>query len=827
MASGSRPRQTELLPYAREVIDVPVADELGESFLAYSLSVIQSRAIPDVRDGLKPVQRRIMHSMNEMRLMPDRPHRKCAHVVGDVMAKFHPHGDSAIYDALVRLGQDFSRPVTLVDPQGNFGSLDDPPAAYRYTECRLTDAALDLLAEIDEETVEWRPTYDGETLEPAYLPGLLPNLLVNGTSGIAVGMATNMPTHNLGEVYEAIKIVMAKRRPKPTIDELMAVVRGPDFPTGAIVVDDDLRTAYETGRGTFRIRATAEIVDVTKARKGIVITELPYLVGVERVVSKIKELVQAGKLNGISDVKNLSDRSSGLRLIIECKTGINPEVLLQHLYKLTPLEESFGINNVVLVDGVPTTLGLYDLCWHYIEHRLDVIVKRSEHRLRQAQERLHKVEGYIIAIDNIDRVVAIIRGSSDRASAREALMAELSLSEVQAEAILELRLARLTALAYDELVAEKVTLLETIDDLEKILGSEQRRRTLVIRELGEMVEKYGTPRRTRIISPGEVPAIEELKEELVADQPDDPCVVSLAASGVVGREPLGSSKSYTPGRHDVIESVVVSSLRRSVGAITSGGRLLRAKVLDVPEVGGRSRGRDASEVFAADRGEEIIALVDLHVPSPEESSDEKSSADDVELFVLISALGMVKRTERSALAELNTGRPVMKLGDRDRLVAALPAPSGSDLMLIASDAQTLRTPLDGISTQGPAAKGVAGISLKGNARVTGAGIVDPSQELSVVFTVTDRGTAKSTSVAEIPSKGRGTGGVRITKFRDESRIEYAWVGVPDRIVAVVGQVDAPTKPDNAPESIALKPTRRDGVSSSIPRRILRIGTLRW
>ncbi len=824
MASRSRPRQTELLPYAREVIDVPVADELGESFLAYSLSVIQSRAIPDVRDGLKPVQRRIMHSMNEMRLMPDRPHRKCAHVVGDVMAKFHPHGDSAIYDALVRLGQDFSRPVTLVDPQGNFGSLDDPPAAYRYTECRLTDAALDLLAEIDEETVEWRPTYDGETLEPAYLPGLLPNLLVNGTSGIAVGMATNMPTHNLAEIYEAIKIVMAKRRPKPTIDELMAVVQGPDFPTGAMVVDDDLRTAYETGRGTFRIRATAEIVDVTKARKGIVITELPYLVGVERVVAKIKELVQAGKLNGISDVKNLSDRTSGLRLIIECKTGINPHVLLQHLYKLTPLEESFGINNVVLVDGVPTTLGLYDLCWHYIEHRLDVIVKRSEYRKRQAQERLHKVEGYIIAIDNIDRVVAIIRGSADRASAREALMSELTLTEIQAEAILELRLARLTALAYDELVEEKVELLKTIEELQKILDSEQRRRTMVIRELGEMVEKYGTPRRTRILQPGEIPALEALQEEIVTDQPDDPCVVSLAASGVVGREPLGSSKSYTPGRHDVIESVVVSSLRRSVGAITSNGRLLRTNVLDIPEVGGRSRGRDASEVFAADRGEDIIALVDLHVPA---DGDKQNADDDIELFVLVTALGMVKRAERSAIAELNNGRPVMKLSDRDRLVAALAAPAGSDLMLIASDAQTLRTPLDGISVQGPAAKGVAGIGLKGNARVTGAGIVDPSQELSVVFTVTDRGTAKSTSVAEIPSKGRGTGGVRITKFRDESRIEYAWVGVPDRIVAVVGQEDAPTKPDNAPESIAMKPTRRDGVSSSIPRRILRIGTLRW
>ncbi|MEZ5341823.1 MAG: DNA gyrase subunit A [Acidimicrobiales bacterium] len=487
---GSSAAQGELLPFAREVIDVPVSDELGESFLAYSLSVITSRAIPDVRDGLKPVQRRILYSMREMRLYPDRPHRKCAHVVGDVMAKFHPHGDGAIYDTLVRLGQDFSRPVTLVDPQGNFGSLDDPPAAYRYTECKLTDAAIDLLGEIDEETVDFRPTYDGEAVEPVYLPALLPNLLVNGTSGIAVGMATNMAPHNLIEVYEAVKLVMAKRRPRPTIDELLAVIPGPDFPTGATIIDEGLRDIYETGRGTFRVRATAEIVDI-KRRQGLVFTELPYLVGVERVMSKIKELVNTGKVNGIADVINLSDRKSGLRLVVELKTGVNPDLLLQQLYRLTPLEETFGVNNVVLVDGVPTTVGLYELCTHYINHRLDVVVKRSQFRLRKAQDRYHIIEGLIIAIDNIDLVVSIIRTSADSGEARGRLMSELTLSETPAEYVLELRLRRLTALAYDELVAEKAELLQTIDELEKILGSEQRQRTIVIKELGEVVDKYG------------------------------------------------------------------------------------------------------------------------------------------------------------------------------------------------------------------------------------------------------------------------------------------------------------------------------------------------
>ena len=418
--------QGELLPFAREVIDVPVSDELGESFLAYSLSVITARAIPDVRDGLKPVQRRILHAMREMRLFPDRPHRKCAGVVGEVMGKYHPHGDSAIYDTLVRLGQDFARSITLIDPQGNFGSLDDPPAAMRYTEARLTDAALHLLAEIDEETVEFRPTYDGENTEPLYLPALLPNLLVNGTTGIAVGMATNMAPHNLAEVYEAIKLVMSQRRPKPTVEQLRELVPGPDFPSGGIMIDDGIAEAYATGRGSVRLRATAEIVDITRARKGIVITELPYMIGVERVVSKIKDLVNSGRVNGIADVKNLSDHSSGLRLVIECKSGIDPNVLLQKLYRLTPLEETFGINNVVLVDGVPTTLGLYDLCQHYIDHRLDMVVKRSEFRLRQRRERLHKVEGYLIAIDNIDLVVSIIRNAADSAAAREGLMERLA-----------------------------------------------------------------------------------------------------------------------------------------------------------------------------------------------------------------------------------------------------------------------------------------------------------------------------------------------------------------------------------------------------------------
>ncbi len=806
--------QGELLPFAREVIDVPVSDELGESFLAYSLSVITSRAIPDVRDGLKPVQRRILFSMYRMRLLPAGSHRKCAHVVGDVMGKFHPHGDSAIYDALVRLGQDFAKPVMLVDPQGNFGSLDDPPAAQRYTECKLTDAAVDLIGEIDEETVEFRSTYDGETQEPAYLPGLLPNLLVNGTSGIAVGMATNMPTHNLVEVYEAIRLVMTQRRPKPTTAELLAVLPGPDFPTGGIVIDDDLLTAYETGRGSIRMRATAEVVDITRARQGLTFTELPYLVGIERVITKIKELVNSGRLAGIADVKNLSDRKSGLRLIVECKAGVRPDLLLEQLYRLTPLEETFGVNNVVLVDGVPTTVGLFDLCQYYIDHRLDVVVKRSEFRLRQATERLHIIEGLIIAIDNIDLVVSIIRSSSSTQEAREGLMAQLALSTEQADWILELRLRRLTALAYDEIVAEKVELATTIADLEKILGSEQRRRTIVLKELAEVAEKYGRPRRTRIIGAEAVPDLDELVEAVVADITDDPCVVTLSASGLIGRDSIGTSKSFSPSRHDVVTASLTTTLRSPVLAITSNGRVLSTIANDLPEVGGRSRGRDAGEVFGADRNESIVGLVSATPSGPPIDPP----------LLIVTAQGRAKRIDQSAVVEVTPGRLVMKLEDRDRVVVAVPAADDDELVIVTSDAQALRTPVDSIANQGPAAKGVAAMGLRGNARVLAAGLAGSD---SVIISITDTGSAKSTSVEEIPTKGRGTGGVRLTRFKDEKRLDYAWIGVPDRIVAIVGQPDAPTKPDNTPESIGMRPTRRDGFSSATPRRILEIGTLRW
>lgn len=811
------PRQTELFEdgFAREVIEVPVARELGESFMAYSLSVITARAIPDVRDGLKPVQRRILHAMANMGLRPDRPHRKCAGVVGDTMGKYHPHGDGAIYDALVRMGQSFGRNITLVDPHGNFGSLDDPPAAYRYTECRLTEAAMEMLAEIDEDTVEHRPTFDGERVEPVYLPARLPNLLVNGTSGIAVGMATNMAPHNLAEVHEAIKLVMTRRRPKPTVEELMAVLPGPDFPSGGVIIDDGLAEAYATGRGTIRLRATAEVVDLTRARQGIVVTELPYLVGPERVVGRIQELMRSGKLPLVTDVKNTSDRHTGLRIEIELRPGANGRAVLTELYRLTPMEDSFGINNVVLVDGTPRTLGLYDLCQHYIDHRLDVVRRRTEFRLEKARRRLHLVEGLLIALDAIDLVVSIIRSSHDAAEARDRLMAELSLSEVQAVHILDMQLRRLTALAKLELEAEAGELRGRIDDFEKILASERRQRTIVLDELEELVGNYGFERRSRIVPPEHLDdvTLADAEAEEAANRVEEPCVVALSSTGMIGQEPVTGPKPATPGRHDVLVQRVATTTHSRLAAVTSRGRVFPVPVAAVPEVTGRSRGTAVSDLVPLDKGESILTLVAAA------AGDESPPPQ-----LLVTAQGVMKRVSAADLLGLAAGRTCIKLKPGDAVVAATTAPDGTDVVAVASNAQSLRTEVGSVPVQGPAAGGVAGMKLGDGATVVGAGIAGPGD---VVLTVSDAQTAKVTDAAELPTKGRNTAGLRITKFRAEKRLEWAYVGPDSGVLLVVGVEDAPSRPDPTPETLTLHATGRDLASKATRRRWLGVGTGRW
>ena len=803
-------KQQKLLPedqsFAREVIEVPVAEELKESFLAYSLSVITARAIPDVRDGLKPVQRRILYSMLRMGIRPDTPYRKSARVVGDTMGRYHPHGDAAIYDALARMGQPFSRGMTLIDPQGNFGSLDDPPAASRYTECRLTAAAMAMVGELDEDTVEFRPTYDGEATEPGYLPALLPNLLLNGTTGIAVGMATNMPTHNLAEVHAAITLTMNKRRPKPTIDEMLAVLPGPDFPSGGIVVDDGIREAYETGRGTIRIRARAHVEDIGRGRQAIVVTELPYLVGPERVISKLKELNEAGRVTGIADFKNLSDRHTGLRLQVTVKPDHNPQAVLGELYRLTPLEETFGINNVVLVDGEPRTLGIHEMCRHYIDHRLDVVVRRTRHRLARAEERLHLVAGLLMALEVIDEVVAIIRGSEDAATARDGLMDRFDLNRLQTDHILDMPLKRLTALETRRLLDERDDLEASIRDFTTLLGSEKRQRTLVLDELAEAVESFGRPRRTEIVHPDDLPVFDSVTT--TEDVDDEPCVVTLSTSGQIGRSPVAGAKRATPGRHDVLVASLLTRTTATVTAVTSDGRALQVAAAELADGAGRARGAGAAQAFGTNRGEVIHTVV----------------AEGDEHLVVVTANGVAKRLTQDEVRATRSGKPLLKLRPGDRVVAAFTAHDGVDLVIVASDGQALRTPVDAVSVQGRGAAGVAGMKLRSGVVVVGAAPVLGDDTL---ITVTDTGGVKATPLSELEARGRGGIGVRVSKLADGSALSLTHIGQPMGLLAIMGTDEDPRRPDPNPVPLILEPTRRDLVSTASERQILAIGPARW
>jgi DNA gyrase subunit A len=727
-------------------------------------------------------------------------------VVGDTMGRYHPHGDAAIYDALARMGQPFSRGMTLIDPQGNFGSLDDPPAASRYTECRLTAAAMAMVGELDEDTVEFRPTYDGEATEPGYLPALLPNLLLNGTTGIAVGMATNMPTHNLAEVHAAITLTMNKRRPKPTIDEMLAVLPGPDFPSGGIVVDDGIREAYETGRGTIRIRARAHVEDIGRGRQAIVVTELPYLVGPERVISKLKELNEAGRVTGIADFKNLSDRHTGLRLQVTVKPDHNPQAVLGELYRLTPLEETFGINNVVLVDGEPRTLGIHEMCRHYIDHRLDVVVRRTRHRLARAEERLHLVAGLLMALEVIDEVVAIIRGSEDAATARDGLMDRFDLNRLQTDHILDMPLKRLTALETRRLLDERDDLEASIRDFTTLLGSEKRQRTLVLDELAEAVESFGRPRRTEIVHPDDLPVFDSVTT--TEDVDDEPCVVTLSTSGQIGRSPVAGAKRATPGRHDVLVASLLTRTTATVTAVTSDGRALQVAAAELADGAGRARGAGAAQAFGTNRGEVIHTVV----------------AEGDEHLVVVTANGVAKRLTQDEVRATRSGKPLLKLRPGDRVVAAFTAHDGVDLVIVASDGQALRTPVDAVSVQGRGAAGVAGMKLRSGVVVVGAAPVLGDDTL---ITVTDTGGVKATPLSELEARGRGGIGVRVSKLADGSALSLTHIGQPMGLLAIMGTDEDPRRPDPNPVPLILEPTRRDLVSTASERQILAIGPARW
>ncbi|MFE2944527.1 DNA topoisomerase (ATP-hydrolyzing) subunit A [Streptomyces sp. NPDC059255] len=760
--------------FEEKILDIDVVDEMQGSFLEYAYSVIYSRALPDARDGMKPVHRRIVYQMNEMGLRPDRGYVKCARVVGEVMGKLHPHGDASIYDAMVRMAQPFSMRLPLVDGHGNFGSLgnDDPPAAMRYTEARMADATSLMTESIDEDTVDFEPNYDGQEREPVTLPAAYPNLLVNGATGIAVGMATNMPPHNLGEVVAAARHLI--KHPAADLETLMRFVPGPDLPTGGRIVGlTGIKDAYEKGRGTFKIRSTATVEDVTARRKGIVVTELPFTVGPEKVIAKIKDLVSAKKLQGIADVKDLTDRSHGLRLVIEIKNGFVPEAVLEQLYKLTPLEESFGINNVALVDGQPLTLGFKELLEVYLDHRFTVVRRRSEFRRTKRRDRLHLVEGLLTALVDIDEVIRLIRSSDNSAQAKERLIERFSLSEIQTQYILDTPLRRLTRFDRIELEGERDRLNGEIDELTGILDSDAELRKLVSSELAAVAKKFGTPRRTVLLESGASVASVPLE---VAD---DPCRVLLSSTGLLARTANGQPLDAGEGRrvkHDVIVSAVPATARGDVGAVTSAGRLLRLSVIDLPRLPDTaatpnlSGGAPVAEFLALEDGEELVCLTTLDESSPG--------------LALGTLQGVVKRVVPDYPSNKDE-LEVISLKEGDRVIGGAELRTGEeDLVFITSDAQLLRYPAGQVRPQGRAAGGMAGVKLTDDAAVISFTAVDPAAD-AVVFTVTGSHgtlddsvrTAKLTPFDQYPRKGRATGGVRCHRFlKGEDMLVLAWAG---------------------------------------------------
>lgn len=795
--------------------DVDVSAEMQGSFLEYAYSVIYSRALPDARDGLKPVQRRILYQMTEMGLRPDRGHVKSSRVVGDVMGKLHPHGDASIYDALVRLTQDFVLRVPLIDGHGNFGTLDDGPAAPRYTEARLQAAALAMTDGLDEDVVDFVPNYDNSLTQPEVLPSAFPNLLVNGASGIAVGMATNMAPHNLIEVVGAARHLLD--HPDASLEDLMSFVPGPDLPTGGTIIGlEGIRDAYATGRGAFKTRAKVSVEAITARKTGLVVTELPYLIGTERVIEKIKDGVNSKRINGISDVTDLTDRKHGMRLVIGIKTGFSPDAVLEQLYRLTPLEDSFSINNVALVGGGPRTLGLKELLQVYLDHRLAVVRRRSEYRLARRRERLHLVEGLLIAILDIDEVIQVIRQSDDSDQARARLIDVFDLSELQAEYILELRLRRLTKFSRIELEAEADKLRAEIAYLEGVLADPARIRQLVSEELEQVAERFGTPRRTLLTEARASVATTSAarKAAPVLEIADAPCEVLLSTTGRAIRidlpedgSPLAAARRRS--RHDAIRSRVTTTSRSEIGAVTSTGRLIRLTAVDLPSVPANSiqlaAGAKITEYLAIGSKERVLGLVTL----------------DGEPIALGTRQGTVKRVAPGSWPS-KPEFEIISLKPGDEVVGVSQGGDGDELVFVTSDAQLLHFGASAVRPQGPSAGGMAGINLSAKATVTFFGSVDPAADNVVVTLSTsvatiagaDPGRGKVSPLSEFPGKGRATGGVRAHSFlKGEDVLALAWVGAaPANAVGTDGSIR--TLPETGAKRDASG-TPLDGVVGSV------------
>jgi DNA gyrase subunit A len=727
-------------PRTSVILDTPVVEELRTSFMSYALSVIVARALPDARDGLKPVHRRILFSLYSQNIKPTGPYKKSARVVGDTMARYHPHGDSAIYESLVRLAQDFSMRVPLVDPHGNFGSLDDSPAASRYTECRLAEAGLSLLDLLDEDTVDFVENYDGTEKEPSVLPSAFPNLLVNGSTGVAVGMATNIPPHNLAEVAAAAAFLL--RNKNATIADVLRLVPGPDFPSGGEIIDPgSLKDMYLTGRGTFTLRAKATIIDLPNRRKGIAVTELPYTVGPEKVIARIRELIGEKKLPGLADARDLSDRVTGLRLVFEVKNGHDPLQLLAELYRLTPMQENFAASFVALVDGRPRVCSLFDLLKCYVDHRLDVLRRSTKYRLDRANSRAHLLAGLVSALDDIDAVVSLIRSSKDTDSARTKLMKHLSIDEPQANYVLDMPLRRLTSLEVSKVRDELAVLYKEIKSLKSLLGSDKLLAEHAAASIESASARFTTARRTALTaSHTSLPtAPTSSTEEFLLPEQTVRIAATVAGSLGIFHDPLGRAK---PTAHDLATHVLEASTRDSVHALSASGLLSSVQVSDLQPLPRGSKG--ISIAAQTDPTSPLVALLPSRVP-----------------LLLATRKGLVKRL---APDQARTGK-VITLADDDALVAAVACPDDdSSVIIVSRTGQVLRFPLASVRPQQRPAAGVAGIRLADDDEVLAVFCVANSALDQVLWLLTSAGNLKGSALSEFPAKGRATGGVRSGRF---------------------------------------------------------------
>jgi len=739
-----------------KIILQPIDKEMRTSYLDYAMSVIVSRALPDVRDGLKPVQRRILYGAYEMGLAPERPYKKCARLVGDVMGRYHPHGDVPVYEALVRMAQDFSFRYPLVDGQGNFGSLDgDPPGAMRYTEARLSAMAMELLADIDKETVGFAPNFDQSLREPLVLPSRVPSLLMNGAAGIAVGMATNIPPQNLGELADALIALLDDA--DLSVDALLRIVKGPDFPTGGLILGrDGIREAYTKGRGSITVRAKTSFEELRGGRSAIVVSELPYMVNKAALVERIAELVREKKLNGVSDLRDESDRS-GMRIVIELRRDTNPQIVLNQLFKHSQMQTTFGAIMLALVDGVPRVLTLKQMLGHYLDHRKVVVTRRTEFELRKAKARAHILEGLKIALKSLDEVIKLIKKAKDIPAARKGLETAFKLSEAQANAILEMRLQRLTALEREKLDEEYKELIKAIASYEDVLRHERKVRDIIKGELAEVKQKFGDDRRTRIT--GKDAELEE--EDLI---PDADVVITLTHNGYIKRLPLDTYRRQSRGtrgvmgmetkEEDYVEMVTVTTNHAFLLFFTTRGKVYRVKAYDVPEAGRTAKGTSLANLLTTTQGERVNAIIPIR------------SFEDAGHLFLATTRGYVKKT--SLMEFINARRAgivAITLGKGDELVGAHFTDGKQEIILVSRLGQAIRFKEAAVREMGRAARGVIGMRLRKDDAVVGMALSGEGQYL---LTVTERGLGKRTPFGQYRLQSRGGSGVRAVRLTAKS-----------------------------------------------------------